>query len=82
MTWRGLIIIFTHTAIALLVWAGYSYVYEGLGLHPLIAFPAALALYFLHLLWIEAMCTQYECDAPELLETIENIDPQERCNWT
>ena len=52
MVWRAITIIFAHIATLLLVGAGLSWIYEGYGLNPLIAFPAAILIYVLNLLWI------------------------------
>lgn len=71
MMWRSIIIITTHFTIALLGYAGFSWLTVGEGINPLIAFPAAIILYVAHLLWIEDMSRQYECNAMDLLERID-----------
>lgn len=71
MIWRSTIIMFIHFTIALLLWLGYSWLSDGQGLNPLIAFPGAIILYIWHLLWISMMCEEHDCEASDVLEKFQ-----------
>jgi hypothetical protein len=55
----------------MLAWAGFSYLYEGIGLHPLIAFPTAIGIYGGSWMWIAADAEAANCAIEDYLEELD-----------
>ena len=52
MIWRGIVIIFVHFTVVMLMLSGFTWLDVGYGLNPLISWPAGVMLFILNWLWI------------------------------
>lgn len=71
MIWRGIIVIVMHFTVALLIWAGYSWLVEGHGLNPLIAFPGAFIIYAASMAWLSWEAERSDVAINDYLDWLE-----------
>ena len=45
MLWRGIMILFSHFTVVILILSGFHWLEQGIGLNPLIAFPSAIIIF-------------------------------------
>jgi hypothetical protein len=70
MMLRAMAVILGAGAAAMLAWVGYEWIYNGYGLHPLIAFPGAIIMYTLPIVLLGREAIEYEVEIEDLLEEI------------
>lgn len=73
MMWRAIIILAAHMTVAMFIWGGYSWLFEGIGLNPLIAFPAAVLVYVWTWIWIVCEAREAEQKLENYLESLERF---------
>lgn len=71
MIWRGIVIMFIHSTVVMLVLSGFTWLEQGFGLHPLIAFPSAMLIFVWTWLWIYWEASQANCKVEDYLEWLD-----------